>query len=199
VKKLTLSLFLLSVAISPAVLAQDWAKPLRVTSCLLSDSLLGGINPDGRVMGLYDAGDNSTMIATEPERIWRRGFGLRGITASAHFEGRGQPVAPVVQLDIKLVEPEERSIDQRQLLLVLNDSTRLDLGSMSTNPQRLPSVPGVTQNMSIVLSMTHALLLTRANRVTGTIGTTSFALTKDQHRNFQTLYIALVCGVPIGQ
>ena len=194
--KCSLLLALLGLAIPTGVCAQSRAIPLRVVPCPLSDSLLGGRKPDGHIAGLYDPVQNTTVLATEPERIWQPGFGLRGITGSVHFEGRKPSTGLVVQLNLKIVEPTERTIDQRQLLLVLDDSTSVDLGSMSINSQRLPSVPGVTQNMYIILPMAQLYALARANGVRGTIGSSTFALTKDQHSNLRTLYVATVCGVP---
>ena len=191
----TVLLSLLGLTVPGASHAQLRAEPMRVASCHLSDSLLSGAKPEGRVTGAYDSVRNVTMLGTEPDRIWPPGFGLRGITGSAHFEGHDPSTGLVVQLDLKIVEPAERAIDQRQLVLVLDDSTRVNVGSMSLNAQRIASVPGVTQNMSVVLPMSQFYALARATRVRGTIGTTSFELTADQHRNLRTLYIATVCGV----
>lgn len=186
---------LLCLAIPSSVYAQGRALPLEVSSCALSDSLLEGKKPEGRIIGLYDAARNSTMWSTEPERFMEPGFGLRGITSSAHFDGREPTTTMVVQLDLRIMEPEERAIDQRQLLLVLDDSIRVDLGSMSMNPQRFPNVQGVWQNMSVVLPIARLYALARANEVRGTIGSTGFTLTRDQHRNLRTLYVATVCGM----
>jgi hypothetical protein len=186
----------LGLASATGAQAQLRLLPVRVVQCRLSDSLLGGGKPDGHVVGVYDSVRNATMLGTEPERIWQPGFGLRGITGSARFEGREPSGGLVVQLDLRIVEPTERTIDQRQLLLVLDDSTRVDLGSMSNHPQRIFQVPGVTQNMSVILPMAQLYALARATRVRGTIGSTRFDFTRDQHRNFRTLYIALVCGMP---
>jgi len=180
-----------------SVHAQLRAVPVRVVQCALSDSLLGGGKPEGHIDGVYDSVRNETMLGTEPERIWQPGFGFRGVTGSARFNGREPSTGLVVQLDLKMVEPTERTIDQRQLVLVLDDSTRVDLGTMSNNPQMISQVPGVTQNMSVILPMAQLYALARATRVRGTIGSTRFDLTRDQHRNLRTLYIALVCGLPV--
>ena len=65
----TLLLSLLGLAVPIAGYAQLRAEPMRVASCHLSDSLLGGAKPDGRVIGAFDSVRNVTMVGTEPERI----------------------------------------------------------------------------------------------------------------------------------
>ena len=187
---------LVGLAIPAASYAQIRPERLRVESCALSDSLLGGKKPDGHIDGAYDSVQNMTMLITEPERIWRPGYGLRGITGTAYFEGREPSATLVAQLNMKIVEPTERTLDQRQLVLFLDDSLRVVLGSMSMNPQRIPSVPGVTQNLYIVVPTARFYALARADKVRGTIGSTPFELTQDQHRDLRTLYIATVCGLP---
>jgi len=167
-----------------------------VGSCALSDSLLDGKKPDGHIVGMYDSVQDMTLLTTEPERIWKPGYGLRGVTGSAYFDGREPSSTLVAQLNLKIVEPTERAIDQRQLVLALDDSIRVDLGSMNMNPQRIPSVPGVTQNLSIILPTAQLYAVARADKVRGTIGSTSFEFTKDQHRDFRTLFVATVCGLP---
>lgn len=192
--KRTVLFALLSLAGATGAQAQLRLVPVGVVQCPLSDSLLGGAKPDGHIVGVYDSVRNETLLGTEPERIQHSGD--LDITGSARFNGRQPTSGLVIQLDAHIVEPTERAIDQRQLVLMLDDSIRVDLGSMSLNPQRLSNVPGVTENMSVILPMAQFYALARATRVRGTIGSTRFELTRDHHRDLRTLYIAAVCGVP---
>ena len=171
--------------------------PVHVASCALSDSLLGGAKPDGHIMGAYDSVRNVTYLDTQQLGFVRMEGGLSGgVNGTSHFDGRDPTqVFPVTQLNIRIVEPTERSIEQRQLTITFDDSISVDLGSMSMNPQRLPGTPGISMNLFVVLPQAQFYALARARRVTGRVGPTSFEITRQRHQNLRTLFIATACGL----
>lgn len=93
-----------------------------------------------------------------------------------------------------MVDTLERPIHQRQLLLLLEDSTRIDLGSMNAFRLSESGAKKVEQNLTARVPAMHFRSMTRAMSVKIELGDTRFTLTRQQMDGLRALYAATVCG-----
>jgi hypothetical protein len=162
-------------------------------ACALRDSLLGTDQPVP-VSRDYDMPNGQTMLSIDPDHLVKPGFGLRGVTGMTWFPGHDSTVRPPLQFLLKVVDSVALSAPQRQLTLYPDDSLTLNLGTMSTYPQRFPGVPGISQNMSAVLTSEQFSSLARAHVVHGTVGALAFDISPVQQRALRSLYVTAICG-----
>ena len=105
---------------------------------------------------------------------------LQGVV---QYRGRMPEPSPVLTIQVHVVDTTERSIDQRQLVLMLDDSVRMEFGSMRVFLLSKPNIPS------------HPFeLLTYARRATILLGDTEVKLSQSHLDGLRTLYVAAVCG-----
>jgi hypothetical protein len=80
---------------------------------------------------------------------------------------RAKPIPPAVQVHVVTTD---RSIDQRQLVLMLDDSIRMELGRMRVVLLSTPNSKKVVQNLTADIRSHPFELLTNARRATILLG-----------------------------
>ena len=108
----------------------------------------------------------------------------------------GPPPAPepLLVLQLHVMDGRERSIDQRQLLLILEEGTPMDLGSMNAYRLSKPGARVVEQNLTARVPAMQFRALARATSVRVQLGADSFSLTHEQINDVRSLYAGAVCG-----
>jgi hypothetical protein len=100
---------------------------------------------------------------------------------------------PPVQFNLKTIGTARLTIEQRQLMLTVDDSLVMDLGSMTAHEQHYPGSRDVHENLSI-MAPTHRLTqVSRARRVTGRLGDMEFTISEGALKNLKALLVAGLC------
>jgi hypothetical protein len=110
------------------------------------------------------------------------------------YGGQVSEPSPVLTLQLHVIDTLERPIDQRQLLVLLDDSVRVDVGTMRAYRLGKPNGKRVEQNLTADIPSHPFTLLTYARRVTLLLGDTELELAPPHLDALRALYVAAVCG-----
>jgi hypothetical protein len=116
---------------------------------------------------------------------------LQGVV---QYRGRMPEPSPVLTIQVHVVDTTERSIDQRQLVLMLDDSVRMEFGSMRVFLLSKPNSKKVVQNLTADIPSHPFELLTYARRAIILLGDTEVKLSRSHLDGLRALYVAAVCG-----
>lgn len=119
---------------------------------------------------------------------------IRGVLGAVELSGPPPAAEPVLLLQLHVVDTAERSIDQRQLVLTLGDSTRIDLGSMGAYRLSMPGAKKVEQDLLARIPAMQFRALARAEEVTVALGNAMFNLSTEHLDALRALYAVAVCG-----
>ena len=167
-------------------------EPVDVRTCALADTLLG--EPIGHLptrLLTIPTPEGNVHLFTRPRGPGPGASGLADFGLSADVTS-DTTVLPSVALQLKVMSPAARSIEQRQLILYA-DSNRIDLGSMTAATQQWPGVEGVVENMVTHLPFHHLTTLARSERISGVLGTLEFTVAEARREDLRTFWVALVC------
>ncbi|HXE57418.1 MAG TPA: hypothetical protein VNK43_05415 [Gemmatimonadales bacterium] len=199
------------LAASPSAAAQTplgedpWVRPgllralVRHDACPVADSVLGrgGASP-GETEAFYDPVADTTFIASPA-----RGRGGRAVILVVRRPGTEPMPHPAVRLvlvirmgHVELLRPHQRA-DERQLVIVLDDSLRLTPGTMrlaETPDVRAMRGPGAPVSLSISLGSASFAALARSGKSVLEVGGRTFTLTDEERADIRALYRAASCS-----
>ena len=97
--------------------------------------------------------------------------------------------------ELKVFDPTARSIEQRQLGLILNDSDTVRVGSMQSQVQHWPGSSEVAQNLAAILPANAFHRLSRSTSAEVDLSGTRYLIPPEVLRDFRALYVGVLCGV----
>jgi hypothetical protein len=150
--------------------------------------------PKTRINRYYLASQGTTILSQNPVPIKQKGSPVRDLRGVVQYSGQVPEPSPVLTLQLHVIDTLERPIDQRQLLMLLDDSIRVDVGSMRAYRLGKPDGRKVEQNLTADIPSHPFTLLTYARRATLLLGSTELELTPPQLDALRALYVAAVCG-----
>jgi hypothetical protein len=130
-------------------------------------------------------------LFTRPGSPDTRQTGVADIGLMADVPADSSNVPPVA-IVLKVVSPAARSIAERQLVLVA-DSTRIELGSLTAEVQSWPGAVGVVENMVTNIPVYQLRLLAAARHINGRVGSLGFEFSDRQRSDVETFWVALMC------
>jgi len=149
--------------------------------------------PKTQVNRFYLESRGSTILSQNAMQV-KNNAPVTEIRGVVEYDGRIPEPSPVLTLQIHVVDTIERPIDQRQLVLMLDDSVRMEFGSMRVYLLSKPNAKKVEQNLTADIPSHPFELLTYARRASILLGNTELELTPTHLDGLRALYVAAVCG-----
>lgn len=187
----------LTLAFLPLPLAAQAAYPAAQHRCAAYDSLMVGARHDrpGTTTVSRDHGARRIHVVGAPA-ISERDRGILGVGATILGDSGAGLDSISVQLNVQVAEPNERSIEERQATLVIDDSLHLDLGTLAQTPGLTFHSGMRTWYLFGFAPRTTLLGLARANKAEITIGATRWKLPAKAFEAWRGALAAYVCPAP---
>jgi hypothetical protein len=119
--------------------------------------------------------------------------GIDGIGGMLMIKRSTPSQLPSFQFELKSISWGPRSIEDRQLSFIFDDTTKVELGSMSAALQHWPGVHATVENLAIVLPTQRLIQISKAKTVHGLLGQTRFSFSRSQLANMRSLLVAGLC------
>ena len=171
------------------------ATPRPQIRCAAYDSLMQGVDPaEPGVAAIQSSNGNRFISIGGPFAVRGDDEGITRLTFAIRAT-RGQGVGEAsMQVTVFLNEQNERPLDERQGMLILDDSVRIDLGSMSEsagdpypNGKKSWFIYGPVPRGSLVR-------LARARTLDLKVGSSRYALSATELRDLRGGLAALACS-----
>ncbi len=120
--------------------------------------------------------------------------GIHDVNASATIPLSTDSGAPFAQLTILALSGRPRSASERQIVLALDDSVRVDLGTGKTVPSIVGVSHGVAEFVSVGVAWPQLGKLVRAATVSGSLGQTPFVLSNALLAQLRSFYTVGICA-----
>jgi hypothetical protein len=193
--RIAMAVLIMALPASPSVPARTTTRPSDAQGC----GVLTGLAsrqlplPKTHVNRFFLDSRGSTILSQNAMRVKNNApvTELRGVV---EYDGRIPEPSPVLTLQIHVIDTIERPIDQRQLVLMLDDSVRMEFGSMRVYLLSKPNAQKVEQNLTADIPAHPFELLTYARRASILLGDTEIELTPTHLDGLRALYVAAVCG-----
>lgn len=169
---------------------------LRPAICPELKGLLGGQVPEPKtaVRLIVPPDQTMGMLLIEPIRVKEKGVPVHDLVGAVELSAPPPVPEPMLLLQLHVVDTLERPIDQRQLILTFEDSSRVDFGSMGAFRLSDSGAHKIEQNLTARLPAMEFRRVTRATSVRVQLGDATFALTRQQMDGLRALYAAAICG-----
>ena len=142
-------------------------------------------------------GPDSVTQLSSPTRMRGGGAWLQYVAGHVAYTTSGTHRGVQAHLLLYASGRQHRNGDERTLVLLVNDSLRLQLGevTLTEHEQQVDRERIITQQMTAPLTPAQFTTLASANRVDGKLGRMAFQLSPDELGGLKALYAAVVCGV----
>ncbi len=169
---------------------------LTPVMCPAFTALLGeqDSKPKTTIQLMVAPDQTSAMLLIDPIRVKAKGVAVHDVVGAVELSEPPPLAEPVLLLQLHVIDTLERPIDQRQLILVFEDSSFVDFGSMGAFRLHDSRDHKVEQNLTTRLPAMEFRRITRSTRVEVHLGDATFALTRQQLDGLRALYAAAICG-----
>lgn len=167
----------------------------QVTTCPAADSLFGS-QLAGELSRVLTNGKPADYRAftTIPTGFGPGATGVVNLGASMSFMDTTLRTLPPAQLNLTFIGSAMRQLHERQLAFVIDDTLRIELGSMASEKQTSYSrETGIVENMAIVVPVYRLTQLSQAGIVQGQLGTTPFTVSEGTLRDIRSVLVAALC------
>jgi len=142
--------------------------------------------------GLFPALE--AFIRAGPVSLKDKASPVRDVSGIVQYRGQVPDPAPTLTLQLHLVDTVERPIDQRQLVILMDDSVRMEFGSMRIFRRSKPGDRKVDQSLTADIPSHPFNLLAYSHQAAFLLGDTEIKLTPRHLEALRALYVAAVCG-----
>jgi hypothetical protein len=177
------------------LLAQPPARVRPVLRCPAYDSLMVGVrrSDPGAAQG-QAIGGNRFFNGGGAESMSDRDRGIRGVGLSLRGRTGVRIDSATFQVNVQTIEQEERPLEERQGVLILDDSVSIDIGSFSQTPGA--TFPNGVKSWYLYAPTPPGTILraVRAERIDIKVGTTRWSFPTSYLRDLRGMVAAYVCA-----
>jgi len=184
------------VALAATVPLVSWATRANHTQqcgVLTGLETRGLPRPKTHINRYYLESQGTTILSQEALPVKAKGSPVRDLQGVVQYRGQIPDPAPTLTLQLHVVDTLERPIDQRQLVMLVDDSVRMEFGSMRTYRRNKPGSRTVDQSLTADIPSHPFTLLAYAHRAALLVGDTEVDLTPRHLEALLALYVAAVC------
>jgi len=189
---------LLALMLLPLPLSGQAVYPSAQHHCAAYDSLMVGARHDrpGNTTVSRDHGARKIHVVGAM-MVSERDHGILGVGGTILGDSGVGIDSASVQLNVQIAELTERPIEERQGVLVIDDSLSYDLGTLTQTPGlTFPNGNNKTWYLFGFAPKGTVQRLARANKAQITIGTTRWRFPSDAFEQWRGALAAYVCPAP---
>jgi hypothetical protein len=188
---------LVALMLLPVPLTGQAVYPTAQHRCTAYDSLMAGARHDrpGITTVSRDHGARKIHV-TGAAVISERDRGILGVGATILGDSGVGLDSVSVQLNVQVAEPNERSIEERQATLLIDDSLHFDLGTLAQTPGLTFHSGMRTWYLFGFAPRATLLALARAKKAEITIGETRWKFPPKAFEDWRGALAAYVCPAP---